>query len=71
MERLKKSADYFEALGMIDSLNAELGVVGELCREDNNGLVHLIERLQSTLMDIGAHIATPKLSSSIEKLKKS
>lgn len=62
-ERRSKSDAVFEALGNVDELNAAIG----LCYEhaliaSHNELASQLTTIQSTLLDLGSHIATPKTS---------
>lgn len=73
MQRKEKDAVYFEALGDTDELTAHLGVAYTHCVrggcDEGTPLGVLAERLreiQSRLLDLGSHIATP-LTSSNEK----
>eukprot|EP00026_Physarum_polycephalum_P013969 Phypoly_transcript_14432.p1 GENE.Phypoly_transcript_14432~~Phypoly_transcript_14432.p1 ORF type:complete len:238 (+),score=30.78 Phypoly_transcript_14432:55-768(+) len=63
-ERRSKTDEIFSVLGDTDELNAHLGVAAEHCRTANNGIATKIEEIQSNLLDIGAHIATPRESAS-------
>ena len=64
----------FEALGSIDSINANLGLAREHCSQikDLNPKVHeqLVE-IQARLIDLGSHIATPKNSEKSTEFKTS
>lgn len=55
--RLPKSDGVFRALGDVDELNAHLGVAALRC--EANGLAPRLRGVQSRLMDLGAHVATP------------
>lgn len=60
LQREEKDSKYFMALGDTDELNANLGLVRELCQKET--LRELDDRLvliQSRLLDIGSAIATP------------
>lgn len=62
-ERRPKSDAVFEALGNVDELNASIG----LCYEhavlaSHNDLATQLTVIQSALLDLGSHIATPKTS---------
>ncbi len=59
----------FEALGTLDELNAALGVSREHSISVGNGLDVVLSEIQSLIMDLGAAIATPPLSSTERKLK--
>ena len=72
-QRLPKTSIHFHALGTIDELNSNIGHCIAHCREDkiNENYVDQLRHIQSRLMDIGAHVATPRdTPDSIEKLKK-
>jgi len=59
-ERLPKDTDYFQALGDIDEVNAEIGLAREHCLLANiPTLPERLEEIQSRLFDMGAHVATP------------
>lgn len=62
--RLSKDADYFEALGDVDELNAHIGLAKEYCVQSDNGLNVFLDEIQSRLFDIGSHVATPSSESS-------
>lgn len=62
-ERRTKSDDIFEALGTVDELNASIGVCYEHALiGGHNQLAEQLSSIQSTLIDLGSHIATPKTS---------
>ena len=61
-ERRPKDDDVFMALGDTDELNAALGIVREYMA-NTSPLTSQIETIQSRLFDIGAAIATPRISS--------
>jgi len=60
----KKSEDYFEALGDVDELNAQLGLVKEYTRHSNSNLTYCLEQIQCRLLDVGSAVATPLTTSS-------
>ncbi|KAI9293402.1 hypothetical protein K502DRAFT_293790, partial [Neoconidiobolus thromboides FSU 785] len=66
-ERREKDDIVFEALGTTDELSSILGLAREYCQEENNGLNEPLKKIQSTLLDIGAHIATPRNNTIHEK----
>jgi len=68
--RKKKDDVIFEALGTIDELNAHLGVAYELSKQSSNGLAEYLEQLQSRLLDIGSHVATPADSANQQALER-
>lgn len=71
--RQSKDHHIFKALGMTDSLNAHLGLARELLISQKPTATGLqlcdeLEQVQSTLIDLGAAVATPISSSSAEQL---
>lgn len=66
-KRRAKTDPIFEALGDTDELNALLGMAREYCSGQSGAelLNQSIVEIQSRLLDVGSHIATP-LSSSKE-----
>eukprot|EP01120_Amphizonella_sp_Union-15-10_P000058 TRINITY_DN10065_c0_g1_i1.p1 TRINITY_DN10065_c0_g1~~TRINITY_DN10065_c0_g1_i1.p1 ORF type:complete len:190 (-),score=15.58 TRINITY_DN10065_c0_g1_i1:22-591(-) len=69
-ERRKKDDEVFEALGATDELNAHLGLAIEHCKAANNALDTFLEEIQSRLLDIGSHVATPRSSSPEKHLER-
>eukprot|EP01111_Echinosteliopsis_oligospora_P015592 TRINITY_DN6214_c0_g1_i1.p1 TRINITY_DN6214_c0_g1~~TRINITY_DN6214_c0_g1_i1.p1 ORF type:complete len:254 (-),score=58.78 TRINITY_DN6214_c0_g1_i1:29-790(-) len=69
-ERRPKTDELFEALGDSDELNSCIGVAAEYCRLSSNGLASQLEEIQSILLDMGAHIATPRDHSSQSRLNR-
>lgn len=62
-ERRSKNDDVFEALGTVDELNASIGLCYEYAQlADHQSIVSQLNIVQSTLLDLGSHIATPKTS---------
>lgn len=62
-ERRSKSDAVFEALGNVDELNACIGLVYEHALiAAHNELASELSIIQSSLLDLGSHIATPKTS---------
>jgi cob(I)alamin adenosyltransferase len=62
-ERRAKNDDVFEALGNVDELNASIGVCFEYSVLANHETIsNHLNSIQSTLLDLGSHIATPKTS---------
>ncbi len=55
--RVKKDAPRIEAIGAVDELNAALGLA--LAASTQKDVVALGQKLQSTLFDLGAALATP------------
>ena len=64
MTRIKKTEDYFEALGDVDEVNSFLGLALQHCTEASDPLSTMLPEIQSRLLDIGSHLATPLGSSS-------
>ncbi|KAL6071172.1 MMAB protein [Balamuthia mandrillaris] len=69
-ERKPKDDVVFEALGATDELNSFIGIAREYCVLSNNGLDHYLQLIQSTLLDVGSHIATPRTSHSEARLRR-
>lgn len=67
--RVAKSSTYFDALGNTDELNSLIGVARHHCRELEtlNELVVRLEEVQSRLLDVGSHLATPATSTKQEQ----
>jgi len=63
-ERQSKDGVIFEALGTVDELNANLGCVRSDILEDDklSELTEEIETIIAWLLDVGSHIATPRLA---------
>jgi len=74
-KRGSKTLDYFDALGDVDELNAQLGVCNEYIGDsfappkNCKVMIKQIHTIQRCLFDIGSAIATPKNSSSKKRLK--
>lgn len=75
-KRVKKDSDYMKALGDVDETNACIGIVyteimNELDCKDKEiiKILTFLENIQSRLLDIGSHIATPLSNSSETKIK--
>eukprot|EP00808_Paulinella_micropora_P002185 g63784.t1 len=73
LQRLPKNSDYFQALGNTDELNASVGMARAWClqakaagrrTQDIATLESRLAEIQSRLFDVGAHVATPRKSSS-------
>lgn len=70
-ERRAKDDAVFEALGTIDELNSFVGLARSVCDAavpaSNYGALreHLVQ-IQSTLLDLGAHVATPRAPTTSE-----
>jgi len=67
MTRKPKVDIHFQALGDIDELNASLGVVRLHCAKRCSQLSARICEVQSRLIDLGSHVATPRTSSTEEQ----
>jgi len=63
-ERRNKDDQVFEALGTIDELNSFVGLARTVCTEESLA-AHLVS-IQATLLDLGAHVATPRAPTSSE-----
>lgn len=60
-ERRRKDDPVFEALGDLDELNAAVGQAREHCRiAKHTTLERQLEIIQSRLMDVSGHVATPR-----------
>eukprot|EP01126_Amoeba_proteus_P065975 TRINITY_DN9475_c0_g1_i5.p1 TRINITY_DN9475_c0_g1~~TRINITY_DN9475_c0_g1_i5.p1 ORF type:complete len:131 (-),score=21.15 TRINITY_DN9475_c0_g1_i5:416-808(-) len=68
-ERRCKRELAFECLGSIDELNSHVGLARELCTREGNGLDNFLEWVQSRLMDLGSHCATPRNTSSSNQIQ--
>ncbi len=66
--RRPKTDHVFHALGHTDELNAQIGVAREFCLVERNALDEQLAEIQSRLMDVGSHIATPIRSSDSTKI---
>ena len=67
-ERRPKTDPVFEALGDVDELNSQIGLAREHCDADANGISAYLDEIQSRLLDVGSHIATPLSSANQQKL---
>ncbi len=56
-DRVSKDHPRVAAYGEVDELNAALGLAA--ASSDQDDVIALAQRIQSTLFDIGAHLATP------------
>jgi len=71
MKRLSKDDDHFHALGDTDELNGQLGMAREFCLQAGHvELEGYISEIQSRLFDVGACVATPRLTSSAAQLER-
>ena len=69
-ERRSKADPIFECLGNTDELNSSIGVsIQFLDASDQKSQQQLI-KIQSTLLDIGSHIATPRTSAQPKQLER-
>ena len=57
-ERVGKDAPRVEAYGAVDELNATVGAAAAASRHDD--VRQLCQRIQSSLFDLGAYLATPE-----------
>eukprot|EP00002_Diphylleia_rotans_P013193 TRINITY_DN256_c1_g2_i6.p1 TRINITY_DN256_c1_g2~~TRINITY_DN256_c1_g2_i6.p1 ORF type:complete len:242 (-),score=50.17 TRINITY_DN256_c1_g2_i6:108-833(-) len=69
-ERRRKDDAVFEALGATDELNSFVGLAREHCVISQNNLEPKLEEIQCRLLDIGAHVATPRLASDESKIER-
>ncbi len=72
-QRLPKTAFYFHALGTVDELNSNIGHAIAHCKQEKipEAQIKQMKEIQSRLFDIGAHVATPRDSSTESKKLKS
>ncbi len=68
-ERIIKSDPQVEAVGDIDELNSALGVLQAIFPEREQKLLEKLRAIQSDLFHMGAWVATPRTSPSINSLK--
>ncbi|MDJ0914268.1 MAG: cob(I)yrinic acid a,c-diamide adenosyltransferase [Desulfobacterales bacterium] len=68
-ERIMKDADQVEAAGDIDELNTVLGVLVSVLPQRSLWLSGDIERIQQSLFQVGAMIASDPMSPAMERLK--
>ncbi|CAF1088367.1 unnamed protein product [Brachionus calyciflorus] len=79
-ERRPKNDIFFDALGNTDELNSSLGLTREFClemaknnpslKETSELIEGLLVKIQSTLLDIGSHLATPRSKASSKQLER-
>lgn len=79
-ERRPKNDAIFDALGNTDELNSNLGLAREFCLELKNKNSQLIKtcddielkivKIQSTLLDVGSFIATPRTKAKEQHLNR-
>jgi cob(I)alamin adenosyltransferase len=69
-ERRSKDDLIFHVLGNTDELSSCLGLAREYCQESKNGIEQQLVKIQSTLLDLGSHVATPRNSISEFKLSR-
>lgn len=67
--RILKSDHQIEAFGDIDELNSSLGVLRAVFPEEENDRLQEIETIQSDLFHMGAWLATPRTSTSLQTLE--
>lgn len=70
-ERKSKDELYFQALGDVDELNANIGLAREHCDLEGVGIELQLVEIQSRLLDAGSAVATPQRASSPEKILRS
>ena len=68
-KRLPKSDIHFEALGTLDELNCEIGVVREFLCSDCADLDNYLEKIQCLLFTVCSAVATPLTTSNQYVLK--
>lgn len=79
-ERRPKNDIFFEALGNTDELNSSIGLTREYCldmakndpnlKETSELIESILIKIQSTLLDIGSHLATPKSRANQKQLER-
>ena len=73
-ERRLKSDDIFNALGNSDELNSSIGMSREYCSDNSNPVFKKLEakliKIQSVILDIGSHIATPRTKAQPKQLER-
>ncbi|XXQ29719.1 Cobalamin adenosyltransferase-like domain-containing protein [Plasmodiophora brassicae] len=73
-KRRPKSDPVFHVLGDIDELNAHIGLAREYCTTQDHASLQAINKqmsmIQSRLLDIGTHVATPRSSSNEKALER-
>ncbi|GAB5357179.1 hypothetical protein AAMO2058_000351800 [Amorphochlora amoebiformis] len=71
-QRWSKDSEIFEALGAVDELNANLGLVHAHCISDPKlkTVKEDLETIICWLLDVGSHIATPRNGVLLENYKK-
>jgi cob(I)alamin adenosyltransferase len=69
-ERRRKDDHIFESLGHTDELNSCIGLAREYSLEKSHDFDERLRTIQSTLLDIGSFIATPKTSATEGQLKR-
>jgi len=73
-ERISKLDIIFDGLGNIDELNSRVGFVYELfVDKENENIIRfkeMLEFIQSRLLDIGSHLATPLTKSNQKQIKR-
>jgi len=67
-ERRSKTDPVFEALGEQDELCAAIGIAREYCAIGKNNISPMLIEIQSRLFDLGAAVATPRNTSSADKI---
>lgn len=71
-QRVKKNEPFIEAVGTLDELNSFIGFALSLmsAEQELDPVKKQLNVIQHALFDLGAHVATPLLESSQEKIKK-
>ncbi|XP_004636409.1 cob(I)yrinic acid a,c-diamide adenosyltransferase, mitochondrial [Octodon degus] len=68
-ERRPKDDQVFEALGTTDELSSAIGFAMELVTEKGHAFAEELQKIQCTLQDVGAALATPQSSAREAHLK--
>ncbi|XP_037673242.1 corrinoid adenosyltransferase isoform X2 [Choloepus didactylus] len=68
-ERRPKDDQVFEAVGTTDELSSAIGFAMELIAEKGHAFAEELEKIQCTLQDVGAALATPSSSAREAHLK--
>lgn len=71
-QRVKKNEAFIEAVGTLDECNSFIGFALSLMslEQELDKVKQELNAIQHALFDLGAHVATPLLESSKEKIKK-
>ena len=74
-ERVAKDSVFCKVVGSLDEVSSAIGMVyieleSKACnKEDNNNIVNILKWIQSRLLDLGSHVATPIDSARSNKTK--